>query len=672
MGLWSANIQAQATALTVRWATGERNPRQAIVSTNLDDDDEDGVPDASGQPVASALVDDDQVTVVIELDVRAPLRVETQGGMRVMDVAGSASNRAEFGPSLRHHVRLMGVIPSLRLDDSRVTFVSGSQSAVVDMTVVSVAMLNGANAPMWAHRDALGLAQRVTNDRTFPRANVFGVQSDDLRDVRVELWDPGADVAPTVRLESIVRHAAPPWTSGARRGLLTTLSMVRPASQLPFRTSFVRLVGDQTDLHAPGVEGRTLLVGLRDRVRAVYRRAGVAGVASTDLSVFRPGNEDGLAAARRARWRLFVLRGTVGGRPVVGGHDNVAVSILREQVRISNEIYLQCGISFGVAGHEPVQIVDPPRRTLLAVGEDDGLSALGGTIRLRVGGRSIAPVVSRAGWTPLETAEAIGRAIRATGMQVRVTANRRTDYGANPSADVQVRDARGVWLTFERDGDSALTTDVRQTVTLGEVDLRDGLDEFQNMNSACGTLEERTLMKTLMDDDPSTIELVVVNRFARGTRIGEAFVSGDGGALMNGLFLDRTGIAAQREAWTQSHEVGHILLDQPWHPDNLGPDRPWLLMDSDASLATVTGPKRLLPEDCARIRDESGVQSGVPILSRFDEVHVSPRAREFETYPGSVVMYPRGAVSEPPAAASESSRAESAHTIDAQSVGIRW
>lgn len=50
------------------------------------------------------------------------------------------------------------------------------------------------------------------------------------------------------------------------------------------------------------------------------------------------------------------------------------------------------------------------------------------------------------------------------------------------------------------------------------------------MNSASGTLEERTLMSLSPTTTRLTIELVVINRFTRQTRIGEAFVEGDGGA----------------------------------------------------------------------------------------------------------------------------------------------
>ncbi len=626
--------------MSVRWSTGEQNPSRALIGLDLDDDDDDGVPDALSAVLPSSARDDDQVPVVVEMDARGPLRVEVRGGVRVIDTSGALVERAEFAPAQRHTVRLVGTVASERANDTRVVFASGAVATPVTLTVAAVTLLRGDNSIVWPHRDAASVAHSITNDDSLPRQLRWGARSTDPDDLRVELWDPAAPIAPAARVESIVVHAAGMSAAGSRRGVLQTLPLVRDREGTAFRSRFVRLVGDVMDLNAPGTLGQTLLVGLRDRVRATVRHPGVAGEASFDLRVGRPGNEDGALAARRARWRLVTLRASAGGRPVIGNDDDGAAALLREQVQISNEIYLQCSITFGAPASYPVLLADPPRHTLLSVADDDGLRAAGGEVSFRVGGRAIGPIVTRAGWTPLETAEAIGRAIQRAGFTARVTANRRTDYGSEASADVQARDAQGRPLAFESNGTAPWTTDRRQRLVTGVVDLRDGLEEFQNMNSASGTLEERTLMKTLMDEDPTTIDLVVINRFTRGTRIGEAFVEGDGGSIVNALFLDRTGLSAQREAWTQSHEVGHIVLDQPWHPDNLGPDRPWLLMDADANLAAVNGPKRLTLAECARIRDESGPSATPSLLQRFDEARPSARAGELRAWPTREV-YPR-------------------------------
>ncbi len=115
-----------------------------------------------------------------------------------------------------------------------------------------------------------------------------------------------------------------------------------------------------------------------------------------------------------------------------------------------------------------------------------------------------------------------------------------------------------------------------------------------------------------------------MNRFTAGTRQGEAFIEADGNAIVNAVVLDRNGVRQEREAWTQSHEVGHILLDQPFHPDNVGPDRPWLLMDADSSQGLVTGPKRISWDECYRVRERSGVHAIPPLLSRLEARSTTP------------------------------------------------
>ena len=135
------------------------------------------------------------------------------------------------------------------------------------------------------------------------------------------------------------------------------------------------------------------------------------------------------------------------------------------------------------------------------------------------------------------------------------------------------------------------------------------------MTALAGTLEERTLIKAIADDDPTTVDLLLINRFSSGARQGEAFIESDAGSIVNTLILDRNGIRQQRAAWTVAHELGHVLLDQPFHPDNTGPDRPWLLMDADSSLGLITGPKRITWDECHRARARSGPDA-VPTLLR--------------------------------------------------------
>jgi hypothetical protein len=194
----------------------------------------------------------------------------------------------------------------------------------------------------------------------------------------------------------------------------------------------------------------------------------------------------------------------------------------------------------------------------------------------------------------------------ARGLRAEVTVNPRTEVGAGPSADVVVRSASGAPVGLSAEAGAQLSTDTQQRVAIGSVDLTDGIQEFDNALAASGTIEERTLIKLLADSDPATIDVILINRFVNRDRQGEAFIEADGSSMANVLIFDRNAVRFDRQAWVQAHELGHVLLDEAFHPDSIEVDRPWLLMDSDARQGRVTGPKRLRDEDCARVRRRSG------------------------------------------------------------------
>ncbi|HEX4354380.1 MAG TPA: hypothetical protein VHZ95_15730, partial [Polyangiales bacterium] len=159
--------------------------------------------------------------------------------------------------------------------------------------------------------------------------------------------------------------------------------LARPSADLPFRSPFVRLVGDATDLQAHGAESRALLVALRDRVVARYGE-GPNAVERT-VRVGAPGEESGPASARQARLVVHILRRAPGASPVIGRDEASALQLMREQVKAANQIWLQCDFTFGSPDEVSMELVDPPPPTLLAVGNDDGLPARGdGAIRFLI------------------------------------------------------------------------------------------------------------------------------------------------------------------------------------------------------------------------------------------------------------------------------------------------
>ncbi len=599
---WPATLAAQPPAVSVGGAAPDPS-RPVVVVADLDDDDEDGVADALEEA-------DVPTTGLLELSVRGPAELTAIGPVRLLAGSSPVSGALALPASARPHVvHVQGVRVSRGGEEAAVVVRAGGATSRIPLAVVGLAFLDGANRPIDPTTRAVGLSHEITNAASLPRRAAWDGRSGDPDDLRIELTDgrvEGNEVRVTVEV------AGP---DGLARSSRPVVLRRRRAGQ-SFRSDFLRLVGDEMDQQAPGVGEHVLRVALRDFVRVRHPERGAA--ASQSVRVGRPGREDGPAAARRGRLRVRVLRASPGGMPVVGGTEPTALAIGRRQVAIANEIWLQCYASFGDPDAADVRVVDPPPPALVSVADRDGLPARGGgVIRLRVGGRPIAPVTTRPGAPPVQTALDLAAAIGAVGFGARVTENPRNENGAGRSADVVVRDASGAPVAVTADDGAPLGTDAQQSVRIGAVDLSDGLQEFDNMTASAGTLEERTLVKLLGDDDPSTVDVFVINHFTGGTRQGEAFIEADGGAIVNTVILDRNGVRQEREAWTQSHELGHVLLNQPYHPDNVGPDRPWLLMDADSSLGLVTGPKRLSWDECHRARVESGADAVPALLDRL-------------------------------------------------------
>ena len=666
--LATTRSRAQTPPAELRWSTGEGDPSHAVVGLDDDDDDDDGVPDGQQAPREA---DDDRVRIELRGVGAGPVAVAAQGGLRVR-VGQTWASQATVTPVRGvATVELLGVEASAAADDASLELTAAGRTWRVGVTVVAVGLLRGDLGRLYAHRDAAMPSRHVTNDDTLPRSAAWGEASTDLHNLRAEVWDPGAAAAPVVRWESVGTAASFATEPAAPRGAIDGAVLARPTAEDPWRSGFVRLVGDDIDLRAPGVSSQVLRVALRDRVRVRYRRAGVAGEASTDLRVGRPGREDGPLAARTLRARVWIPRdrpSLQGGRALVGGSDADAVELGRRQVAIADEVYAQCAITWGDPARADVRVVDPPAPAMLAFGEGHGALASGGVLRVRVDGVALPELRTLPGWRPVDGAVAFAALLRSRGYTGHVTMNLRTTFGAGPSADVVVRDRAGRLAVLSLVPGVPLSTDARQGAALGVVDFSDGITEFSNQNSGTGTLEERALLKPLLDDAPATLTMVLVNRFTHGTRIGEAFVRNDGGSLGNAFLVDRAGAAAEREAWTQAHEAGHILLDQPWHPDNMGPDRPWLLMDADASLGTVAGPKRLSDEECARIRARNDVSVHDGLLRRWDVGTASPDASRFASWPATP-RYPLGHA--PAATASAAAVEPSDPGRPAASFGVR-
>lgn len=468
--------------------------------------------------------------------------------------------------------------------------------------------LDAHNQPLDPRQAALQVSGFITNGPTLPRDETFHGVSLAPSDFRIQVEDERAPPGAFVTLESRTR-------TGTLRAALK-LALTRAAKGGAWRSAYVRLVADDVDSHARGAETRTLRVALRDAVVIKYRNG--ERVLETQLRVGQPGDSATPAAAKLARLQVHVLRSAAEGPPLIGHDDAEALALMRLQLTAANEIWLQCNVSFGDPAETAIEVVAPPPPTMFAIANEDGLPAHGASeLRFRVDGQNFGPIRVRTNAAPVETARDLARALERAGLRTHVSENLTTRSGAGPSADVLVRTRSGGFVTLGTWSGFPLSSDKRQSLRIGSVDLGDGLQEFDNMTAQVGSLEERTLIKALADDDPQTIDVFVVNHFTAATRQGEAFIADPAGPIANAVVIDRNGLRHAPLAWTFAHELGHVLMNDPLHPDNVGPDRPWLLMDADSGRGTVDGPKRLRAQDCQRMRDVAR-RARVPLLLPFD------------------------------------------------------
>lgn len=369
----------------------------------------------------------------------------------------------------------------------------------------------------------------------------------------------------------------------------------------------LRASTDPIDREHPAAAARSILAEVGGRIRVE--------VAPGRGASLRVGGPREFPVGRyRAVVRTRILR-SAPGQPAVGMDDEGARALLRQELATASGLWGQCGIHFGPPNELDVEVVDVPPPHLVAVGCGAAQPARGGTIRLLVRGREI-ELSTRPGEAPATVAVRLAEALeRADGeLRAQVSVNAAVQRSAFRSADVLVRDRAGRFVPLSTPRGEPASTDPALPVCLGEVDLSDGLQHFNDFDAGAGTVEERALVKGLEDDDPTTIELIVVPSFGGNGRIGESFIFGPGASLQSAIILDRAGIRSGARSFTLAHELGHVLLDMPGHPDDFGVDTPSSLMDADASDPSIFGPRRLSRADCERALRQSGPSAPVPLL----------------------------------------------------------
>ncbi len=315
----------------------------------------------------------------------------------------------------------------------------------------------------------------------------------------------------------------------------------------------------------------------------------------------------------RGKLRVRVLRTGPGAGVAIGADEPGGLAAARRELETANAVWGQCGIQFGAAEELDVAVVDPPPPHLFAIGCGLGLPASGGRLAFGVGNARIDLGV-REGASAESVARDLAAELRHRGYRATLSTNPKESFSAGPSVDVLVRGPRGEYVKL----DLPLVDKGREPsleVCVGAVNLMDGLSHFSDSDAAAGTLEERALLKALVDDDPTTIDVLVIPHFLTLGRIGESFVDARGLGVRNAIIIDRAAVRAGARSFALAHELGHVLLQVAGHPDDFGADLPTRLMDADAADSTVFGPRRLSVSECERAILQSGPGAPVELLS---------------------------------------------------------
>jgi hypothetical protein len=560
-----------------------------LTVVDLDDDDGDGVPDLR------------QMHRVPSADLVALPAMPTATGQRVVPTEGF---RLLLGDApLQPGTRLStGGVRVQATEPGRHKLALGS--AHVEVRAIRLMAIDGSLRPV-DFTSSHASFQRTPPDRV----DNVSQRTDDPDALRYLVVGHAQDLPDHLRIESRAEDGS--RVDELRRAKLVEVPC--PAglpSGLSCRSTWpIRVVADAVDQAHPLVMDRSIRGvlggGLVLHAGAVAQQIRIGGPRMTKHGAIR---------RLRGTLRLTIPRTWPGGAPSLDSRAAVAIEMARAQFLGADALWAQCGVTFGAPGADSIRVIDPPPPFLLAVGCGLGLPSSGGQVRLLVDGKPLEMVVEP-GWTPEQVARRLARELEAKGMRVERSSNARTGPGAFPVMDLLVYRHGDTPARLSAAGSDRVSTDPTMPICVGRVDLAQGLRHFLDVDSMAGTLEERTLLKWLDDRDPGTLDAVFIPSFGGGGgRIGESFIGNDRSSLRNLVLVDRAGVAASKASHTLAHELGHVLLDVPGHPDDYGLDQPTLLMDADAAIASAFGPRRLLVSDCERMWRQSGPGASVVLL----------------------------------------------------------
>lgn len=592
-----------AVALACVWVLSPRiahglapPPIEASVVVDLDDDDGNGAADARDDRVLELA--DCATYPVRELPSGLVFRGATPGdGVRVL-VDGIPLAAGSAVPPQAQRISLQALRPGLLAVDlgSSLFQVRSVRLMALDGEGHEVSFASSHASLQRTIPDRLEVETSTPHDPDALRYAAIGRGEDLPRVVRIVSRSEGGELLQSLDAVRLVEMPCPREFADQKLTCKTTPP--------------IRAAADEIDRSHPLVSDRSLRVELGgsllvELAPGVGQQIRVGGPRKTAIGPIK---------RYRASLRVRLIRTSPGGAPPLGETDEAAISLARQQVALANMLWGQCGISFGAPDQTDIKLVDPPPASLVTVGCDLGTVSTGGMIRLQVDGQRIAVDVNE-GRVPWQVALRLAREIEKHRLRVVLSPNPRIGPSPFGGVDLLVFRKEGTGAVVTAAGPGTASTDRGLGVCVGRADLAAGLRHFYDPDAVAGTFDERQLLKWIDDRDPTTINVVMISAFARGGRIGESFLGGNDASVRNTVVIDRAGVRAGRASFTLAHEIGHVLLEVPGHPDDYGVDTPTLLMDSDSVDPSAFGPRRLTIRECVRAVTQSGPAAPVPRLT---------------------------------------------------------
>lgn len=528
-------------------------------------------------------------------------------------------NASEGAPKLqatapgRHRARINGVTLDVRalqilaLDDSQNAVSFTSSHASVQRTPPARSLCE--------HGRAASHCDRSSGDPDALRYVVVGNEADLPTHVRIASQTQYGALLDTLRQVALISVPCPTGT----------------AAGLECRTTPpIRVVADATDRDHPLAKDRSIIGqlagGLVIRAGKVAQQIRIGGPRITPWGPIR---------RYRAHLDITIFRNYRGGAASLHPNEREAKQIALRQIDAANALWQQCGISFGSTNEEqnmPVRVIDPPQPNLIAVGCDLGAPASGGAIRWSVDGAQM-QVSTEPSNTPEQVARAMANVMRKANLQVTLWRNPMIRPGALPVVDLVVHRKNGQQTVITTPNNAPASSDPSLPVCVPTINFALGLPHFVNADSIAGTVQERALLHAVGPSATSSLRLVLIAAFASGGRIGETFLGENPSrqTILNNLVLiDRVGAIASSAAHTLAHELGHVLLRTPGHPDDYEQNTSTLLMHSDAADASAFGPRRISVSECIRAIRQSTSPRERALLTPEKWIPLAKPARSHE------------------------------------------